>query len=140
MMGFVNLLGNDVWSEQDIVRRTEAMVRSEFSLEAEIILNRKVQGVTLGVPISPEDEAELERFRDVVTAAQRAGDEARADMTMLGAVMQYEAVLMRLALPLVADSPQDADERSAAQAVVNEAGADVLELYAQRNQRADVST
>ncbi len=132
-MSFVDLLGNDVWSEADIVRRTEALVRREFSRDAETILVRKVQGVALGVPLSAEDEAEVAAFRAVVQSAQAEGVEARADMALLQTVLVHEAALARLALPVVEGDALDAAEREAAQALVNGASAETLSLYAMRH-------
>lgn len=148
-MSFVNLLGNDVWTEHDIVRRTEAMVRSEFSAEAEAILNRKVSGVAFGLPLSAEDQAQVAQFRAVVLAAQAAGAEARADMARVQAVLDYEAALARLDRPLyegpatVTDgegneipNPEavtDGLEREAATLVVGQVSADTLALYALRH-------
>lgn len=96
-MSFVNLMSNDVWSEHDILRRTEAMVRSEFSVTAETILNRKLQGATMGIALSPTDMVEIERFQTVVIAAQTEGINARIDMASLQAVLDYEAALARMA-------------------------------------------
>lgn len=132
-MSFVDLLSSDVWSEADIVRRTEALVRSEFSRDAETILVRKVQGVALGVPLSAEDEAEVAAFRAVLLAAQAAGVEARADMVRLQAVLDHEAALGRLVLPAIEGDAEDAVERGAAQALVDGASAETLALYALRH-------
>ena len=96
-MSFVNLLANDIWSEADIVRRTESMVRSEFSQEAETILNRKVLGASLGTyTISAEEQADLERYNVVVLAAQAEGVAARADMALLLQVFPLEDAKRRL--------------------------------------------
>lgn len=148
-MSFVNLLGNDVWTEHDIVRRTEAMVRSEFSAEAEAILNRKVNGVAFGLPLSAEDEAEVARFRAVVLGAQMAGVEARADMAKLQAVLDYEVALARLDRPLYEgpdtvldgegnetpnpEAVADGLEREAATLVVGQVSEDTLALHALRH-------
>lgn len=148
-MSFVDLMGNDKWSEADIVRRTEAMVRAEVSADAETILNRKLQGASIGqYVLTPEDQAEINRFNSVVFGAQTAGAEARADMAKLQAVFDYEAAQARLALP-VYDGPAtitdgegntvpnpaialDAEERTAAQAVIDAASVDTLALAALR--------
>jgi hypothetical protein len=96
-MSFVDLMANDVWSEADIVRRTEAMIRSEFSQDAETILNRKVSGMVLGVYTPTEAEmAEMARYQATVEAARVAGDEARADMALLLRVFPMEEAQRRL--------------------------------------------
>lgn len=133
-MSFVNLMANDIWSDADITRRTEAMVRSEFSLEAETILNRKVVAMSVGeYSPTPADLAEMDRFRTVVEAAQAEGVAARADMALLLDTMAYEAAMRRLAQPVIEDDEQDAAERAEAQAVVDAASQEVIDLYALRN-------
>ena len=96
-MSFVNLLANDVWSEYDIIRRTEAMIRKEFSLEAETILNRKVLGMTTAsYEATPEDLSEIERYTEVVMEAREAGNAARSDMQLLLKVLEMEKAKARL--------------------------------------------
>lgn len=105
MTSFINLLANDIWSDADITRRTEAMVRTEFSAEAETILNRKVAGISLSqYTPTPEDLAEMARFRAVVDAAQAAGVAARADMVLLSQTLVYEAAKKRLAKTTLQDA------------------------------------
>lgn len=139
-MSFINLMANDIWPDADITRRTEAMVRTEFSLEAETILNRKVAGISLGqYTPTPEDLAEMARFRTVVDAAHDEGVAARADMTLLLATMAYETAIRRLEQPLPPEDAtdeekaQDAADRAAAQAVVDGASQQVIDLYGLRN-------
>jgi hypothetical protein len=104
VMSFVDLMANDVWSESDIVRRTESMIRAEFSAEAETILNRKVSGMVLGIYTPTEaEQAEMARYQTTVEAARIAGNEARADMALLLRVFPLEEASRRLAaLSLVA--------------------------------------
>jgi hypothetical protein len=91
-MSFVNLLADDVWSEADIVARTEAIVRSQFSAIDEQILNRKVTGQMLRQYTLTEDEqAELGAFAAATEAARQQGDTARADMALLAQAMDVEA-------------------------------------------------
>ena len=145
MSSFINLMADDMWSEADIIRRTEAMIRSEFSLEVETILNRKVSGMSLGTyQPTEQDLADMARYDQVAKAAQAAGVAARADMALLLQVLPLEtaqrrldrmalsAAWDRLQLPKVqpvideatgqvtnADEiAQDREERKAAQAVV----------------------
>lgn len=97
MTSFINLLANDIWSEADIIRRTEAMIRSEFSLDAETILNRKVLGISLGTYTpSAEDQAEIARYDQVAKAAQAEGIAARADMALLLRVFPVDDAQRRL--------------------------------------------
>jgi len=130
MSSFINLMADDVWSDADITRRTEAMVRAEFSLEAETILNRKVSGHGLGAyALTAEDAAEIQRFNGVVQAAQAAGAAARADMALLQHALDAEAAQRRLEQP-PADPPteQDGYERQAAEAVLEAVTDQVQEL------------
>jgi len=139
-MSFINLMANDIWPDADITRRTEAMVRTEFSLEAETILNRKVAGISLG-QYTPTDADldEMARFKVVVDDAQAAGVAARADMALLLDTMAYETAMKRLAQPLPPEDAtdeekaQDAAERAAAQSVVDAASQQVIDLYELRN-------
>lgn len=144
-MSFVNLMGNDVWSEADIVNRTEAMIRSVFSDQVVAILNRKATGAALGQYTMTDDErAELARYAQACEDAHQAGNAARADMALLQRALDVEAAQRRLLLPLYAGpvlledgtaDPQaeaDAAQRAAAQAVIDGATPDVLDLVAAR--------
>lgn len=146
-MSFVDLMASDVWSEADIARRTEAMVRSEFSADAELILNRKLQGVVLGqYKLSAVEQVEVARFERVLFEAKLAGEEARADMALLRNVLAIEPAFLRLRRPAVepvlneqgqiqnqAELDQDATERADAQALVDAASEDVMKLVMLRN-------
>lgn len=97
MSSFINLMADDVWSDADILRRTEAMIRSEFSAETETILNRKATGAALGqYELTPDDLAEIGRYDQVALAAQAAGVAARADMALLLRVFPLEDAQRRL--------------------------------------------
>ena len=101
-MSFVDLMANDFWSEADIVRRTEALIRSEFSQEAETILNRKVLGMTLGTyQASEAEQAELLRYSEVAQSAQTEGLTARSDMELLSQVFILEEAQRRLNRPVL---------------------------------------
>ena len=138
-MSFINLMANDVWSDADITRRTEAMVRTEFSLEAETILNRKVAGISLGQYTPTEaDLDEMARFKEVVDAAHDEGVLARADMALLIQVFPLEDAQRRLDQPLPPEDAteeekaQDTAERAAAQAVIDGAPQNVRDLFEAR--------
>ncbi len=128
-MSFIDLMANDVWSEADIIRRTEAMIRSEFPAEVETILNRKITGAALGqYVLSQAEMIEVGRYKAVAEAAQIEGAAARADMALLAKVLAYEAALRRLAEPEVPE-----DERAELQTVVDAAEPAVIDLYGLRN-------
>lgn len=146
-MSFINLMASDVWSDADITRRTEAMVRSRFPESAELIINRKLQGAALGqYQLSLEEQAEVDAFNEVVFAARQAGDAARADMAVLNEVLTVEPAFLRLRQPELEPElgeggqvinqdalDQDAADRMAAQALVEGASVQVLDLLMQRN-------
>lgn len=136
-MSFVNLMGNDLWSDTDIINRTESMVRSEFSVAEERILSRKISGAASGLyEMTEGDLADLADFQVVVFRAQQAGVEARSDLALLRQVLQYEVALKVLQLPAAEESEmpeQDSAERTGAQAIVDTASPSVLALYALRN-------
>lgn len=101
-MSFINMLANDVWTEAEIVNRTEAMVRSRVSLADELVLNRKTEGARAGqYTLSLEDEAQRAELAAAGMEAQMAGIAARTDMLTLLEVFEVEAAEKRLALPVV---------------------------------------
>lgn len=90
-MSFINLLANDVWTEADMVRRTESMIRSEFSVEDEAILNRKAIGLALNTyQASQEELYQMQRYTAVAENARVELAAAMADMTLLKKVFQLE--------------------------------------------------
>lgn len=146
-MSFINLMASDVWTDADITRRTEAMVRQYFSADAEMIINRKLQGAALGqYALSAEEMAEVARFNEVVFEARAAGDAARADMAVLNEVLTVEPAFLRLRQPELEPElgedgqvinqdalDQDAADRMAAQSLVEGSSVQVLDLLMQRN-------
>lgn len=154
MSSFINLLANDVWSDADILNRTEAMVRSEFSAASEGIINRKLSGAGLGMYVPTlEDQAEIGRFAQVTQGAAMEGAAAKADMILLQSALDYEAAQKRLEQLLItepatvtvtdtdgttAEAPNpaiaaDAVERTAAQVVLDAASPETLALVLLRN-------
>ena len=139
-MSFIDMMADDVWSEQDIINRTESMVRSVMPLADELVLNRKAQGAALGeYTLTPEDQAQMSLLAQAGLAAQQAGIEARADMALLMEVFAVEAAEARLAQPVVEPEldeegsvinqdaiDADEEERAAAQAVVDAASEEVM--------------
>lgn len=111
MASFIDLNGSIVWSEADIVRRTESMIASEFTPDQVAILNRVATAAALGqYTLSTEEMADIGRYNSVCMAAREAGNAARIDNAALAAALAYEA----------------------AQATVAAADADTLALVAQR--------
>lgn len=145
-MSFVDLMSNDVWSEADILRRTEAIVRSQFTDEQERILNRKITGVILGkYTLSEAEMQELTNFQTIVFLAQQAGLDATTDMDLLLRTFPVESAFHRLKNPQIKHIVEDGDvinkdeintdiiERITAQEIIDNAGRDVKDLIALRN-------
>jgi hypothetical protein len=148
MSSFIDMMGSDVWSDADITRRTEAMVRSVMSLQDEMVLNRKVQGAALGeYTLTEQDQADMARLAQAGFEAQQMGIAARADMALLLEVFDVEAAEAWLAQSTVEPEldeggnvtnqeavDADVEERAAAQAVVDAASPEVLEWVEKRRQ------
>lgn len=137
MSSFIDLMANDVWTDADILRRTESLIRAEFSAEAETILNRKAMGMALGTyQPTPEEVADLARYQVTVEEARLAGVAARADMALLAVVMGMEQAARRLAQPeLPEEDPgyaEDQAERVAAQAIMDAASPEAAALFEAR--------
>ena len=135
-MSFINLMENHIWSEEDIVNRTEAMAHAVLSVEEETILSRKVISALLGAWTMTEDDlATQARFAAACAVAHQAGVEARADMALLQAAMDVEQAQLRL--QLAAEPAElaaiDAAERSAALAVLDKTTKEVMDLVSLRN-------
>jgi hypothetical protein len=124
MTSFIDLMKSDVWSEADIVNRTEAMVRTEFSAVSEAILNRKITGAGLGQYTLTEAEmGKLQGFALATEEARLAGTAARADMALLLEVMASEVAWKRLGmLPVepVIESQTDPATEATTDVVVNQ--------------------
>lgn len=145
-MSFIDMMASHVWSDADITNRTEAMLRSQFSVVDEQVLNRKVTGAAMGIyTLTQDDEIEVQAFAAATLASQQAGQEARADMANLLQVFDVEAAERRLAQapvePVLDEEgnvtnqdavDEDAAQRAQAQATVDGASAEVLEWVAKR--------
>jgi len=146
-MSFVDLMANDDWSEADIANRTEAILRGQFSVVDEQVLNRKVTGNMLGIyAMDDDDRAQVAAFAAATLASRDAGVQARADMALLRETWTLEAAQRRLAQPPVQPEVDDEGkvtnqeavdtdtaERAQAQAVWD-AGSDAAKaLYERRN-------
>lgn len=104
-MSFIDLMSNDIWTEADILRRTESMIRSEFSLESESVLNRKATGAALGNYTLSEDEMyELVHYTAVAENVRIEYQAALEDMKLLNAVFPYEKAEAFLAKPSLLDA------------------------------------
>ena len=96
-MSFVNLMASDVWSEVDIVNRTESMIAGHSTPQAVVILQRKVTAEQLGqYTLTEAEKEELQAYQLACYRAQQAGIEARADMALLTEVLAVESGTLQL--------------------------------------------
>lgn len=113
MSSFINLMADDVWSEADIVNRTEAIIAAEFPPAQHAILQRKVQGQALGVyQLTEQEQQELGLYAMLSESAGDLADAARADMALLRDALAMEAAFRELAA-----IPDDDEHYEARQAV-----------------------
>ena len=97
-MSFIDMMADDVWSDADITRRTEAMIFSRFPPETENIMNRKATGAALGLYVpTQEEQAQLAEYTAVANAARDAGNQARKDMELLVSALEVEKAQIRVA-------------------------------------------
>lgn len=97
MTSFIDLMGNDAWSEADIVNRTEAMLHGVFSKDEEIILNRKVTGAVLGqYAMTPAEQQDMARYAQAAALSGSSAAAARLDMVLLREVMSLEHAHKRI--------------------------------------------
>jgi hypothetical protein len=92
-------MANDVWSEEDIINRTESMIASVFPKTRLDILSRKVQGQAMGYVLTEQEAADLQAYQVVCYQAGTEADAARADMALLAATLAHEVLVQRLAKP-----------------------------------------
>ena len=154
MPSFIDLMANDVWTAADIKNRLHAEIRSEISEQAETELNRALQGAIMKMhTLTAGEQQELLKFKAATDRASAIGAEARADWILLSKTFAHEAAVARLALPVLIAAPVkaqkadamvpeniaidpsvlDASERTEAQAVLDAATPEVVELVALRH-------
>ena len=154
-MSFIDMTKSDVWSEDDIINRTEAIIANKFPKHRLDILSRKVQGQGMGYVLTVQEQADLVEYQTVCYMAGTEADAARADMALLLAVLDHEVLMRRLAQdpqpetievaiePDVVDSATEmrpnplfeADAAERADATIKAANAtpEVVALYGLRN-------
>jgi hypothetical protein len=88
----VDLMGDTIPSDVDIVIFTEALLAERFPPRAESILIRKVLGKLLGMyELTPAEEAEVGAFYAAAVAARVSGDVERARAALLAEALAIEA-------------------------------------------------
>lgn len=79
------------WSENDIINHTESIIRKEYSVDAENILNRKATAALLGqYELNEEEQNDIMRYAIVCGKSQEIGKHAREDMAFLARVLDLE--------------------------------------------------
>jgi hypothetical protein len=72
------------WTIGDITNKSEAIIRSSFSLTEELIILRKLIAVGMGMyELSPDEQAEVQSFFNTCVSAQMAGRAAKANLAEL---------------------------------------------------------
>lgn len=142
MTSFVNLMASDVWSDLDISRRVQALIRSAFTAEDELKAARLARQETK----TDAEAAFIASVDAAITAALTEGATARSDMALLKDVLHVEDCMRIVALSAIppalddqgAVTNQDSIDadvaaKSAAQAVIDAASDPVKSLVAERN-------
>jgi hypothetical protein len=113
MASFVNLMDDVVWTETDIINRTESMIRKEFSVDEENILTRKTSAAMMGqYALSFDESEEIQRYAAACAIAQYSGKLAREDMAFLQQALNYEAAQRLLERGWTYTPQQVADARA----------------------------
>lgn len=128
-MSFIDLLSNTIWSESDIINRTEAMIASEFPPTRVNILQRKLQGQIVGqYTLTEQESLDVQHYTQVAYLAGVEADSARADNILLSKTIEYEKAKMRFNLPVVEDSETDVQERLLAKSILESVEQEVIDL------------
>lgn len=96
-MSFINMLANDVWSDSDISRKVQALIRSKFSQEDELKAARLAR---------QENKTDAENtfivsVDSTIATALADGKAAREDMALLNKALLVEECKRILAIPEV---------------------------------------
>lgn len=143
MATFINLLGNDIWSDADITNRCRAIIESQVPVVRQDELRTIMLGHIAKLRAGTGAEmAEILLVKSLTEAAADLSRAARADMALLQSALDYESATRRLAVPVFAgverqqDNPDylsDQAEREAALDVVSSASQATLDLVVLRN-------
>lgn len=88
----INLLANDIWTEQDILARGRALIAAQVSS----VRQQELQTILLGHltqerTTTDEELAEIALVGQITRAQSAENDLVRADMALLTEVMAYES-------------------------------------------------
>ena len=145
-MSFVNMMGNDRWTDLDINRRVQAIIRSQFTAEDELKAARLARQATK----TDTEQAFIEAVDSAIAAALAEGHDARVDMELLAQVLNIEECQRIVAIPITepvldeqgAVTNQDQIDlettvRANCQAQIDAASPEVLALVALRNPKPE---
>lgn len=156
MTSFINLMGNTVWSEADIINRGRATIASVVSAERQNELRTIFLGHLAGMRVATADElAEIGLVKALTEKSAAENTQARTDMALLHEVFPLEVASTRLSkkavLPVTEEQTdpktkavtqvvvnksevdKDTAERSAAQTVIDAATISATDLFLLRN-------
>ena len=141
-MSFINMMVSDYWSDLDINRRVQSLIRFQFTAEDELKAARLARQETK----TDAEAAFIASVDAAITAALTEGATARSDMALLKDVLHVEDCMRIVALSAIppalddqgAVTNQDSIDadvaaKSAAQAVIDAASDPVKSLVAERN-------
>lgn len=150
-MSFIDLMSHTIFTESDILKRTESMIRTYYSREQENILNRKMTGVMTGTyTLSESESMEIQDFSIKIMQARQVNIKATADNELLKKIIEVEKSYLRSISPVIEEILEedvvtnsveiaiDLEERSLAQSVVDNASGDVMDWVHLRNPVVEV--
>lgn len=145
-MSFVDLMKNDIWSNLDIDKKIQNLIRSRFTQEDEL----KAARLSRLSDSSAEDLSFINAVDSWVQECISEGRQARKDNELLKQVIDFESAKNRLKQPVVeleysedgqvlnqSEYDKDNEERNTATTVVDSATEEVVSLYLIRNPESD---
>lgn len=149
MTSFVNMMASDIWSDQDINRRVQSLIRSRFTQEDELKAARLSRQETK----TETESAFISSVDDAIDAALTEGHNARVDRDLLNLVLGVEAQMRVLSQPVLQpvlgedfqvsnqeDIDLDSVARVEAQAHIDAASVEVMDWVNLRNPPSEVLT
>lgn len=107
-MSFIDLMGNDRWTETDIKTRLHSLIRSQISEQVEDEIKRASIGVALKqYAFTQEEYAKVIQFKKLTEEVDAIGRQARADWALLSQVMDIEDKIregVEVVLPVEGDT------------------------------------
>lgn len=145
-MSFVNMMGNDRWTDLDINWRVQAIIRSQFTAEDELKAARLARQATK----TDSEAAFIASVDSAIAAALAEGHDARADMALLSQALNIEECQRIVAIPIsdpvldeqgaVTNQDQidlETTVRANCQSQIDAASPEVLALVALRNPKPE---